>query len=211
MGLMRKIFGKPSEAQDQPAEAGPAAPDAASNNSHALPNLRVGRASDVGRVRSHNEDVLFTFESFLDGDAPLGPLGLFILADGMGGHQAGEVASSLAARIVASHISRDVYAPYLLNGERDPDQIPLADALRHAVEAANEAVHDRVPGSGTTLTCALVIDGRAYLAHVGDSRAYLYHNQTLKQITRDHSYVDKLVELGQLTFEAAAVHPQRNE
>ena len=71
-------------------------------------------------------------------------------------------------------------------------------------------MHDRVPGSGTTLTCALVIDGRAYLAHVGDSRAYLYHNQTLKQITRDHSYVDKLVELGQLTVEAAAVHPQRN-
>ena len=67
-----------------------------------------------------------------------------------------------------------------------------------------------MPGSGTTLTCALVIDSRAYLAHVGDSRAYLYYNQELKQITRDHSYVDKLVELGQISAEAAAVHPQRN-
>jgi protein phosphatase len=128
----------------------------------------------------------------------------------MGGHQAGEVASALAARIVASYLTQDIYIPYLRQAAHRSNQLPLADALQQAVEAANQAVHDQVPGSGTTLTCALVINSRAYLAHVGDSRAYLYYNQELKQITRDHSVVDKLVELGQISAEAAAVHPQRN-
>ena len=128
----------------------------------------------------------------------------------MGGHQAGEVASALAARTVASRLMQDVYLPYLQNAAHQADQLPLTDALLQAVEAANQAVHGEVPGSGTTLTCALVINAKAYLAHVGDSRAYLYYNQELKQVTRDHSYVDKLVELGQITLEAAAVHPQRN-
>ena len=105
---------------------------------------------------------------------------------------------------------QEVYIPYLRQSAHQADQLPLTEALQQAVEAANQAVHDQVPGSGTTLTCALVINTRAYLAHVGDSRAYLYYNQQLKQITRDHSYVDKLVELGQISAEAAAVHPQRN-
>jgi serine/threonine protein phosphatase PrpC len=120
------------------------------------------------------------------------------------------VASSMAVRIVASHLIHNVYTPYLLHHAHNADQMPLTDALQQAVEAANRAVHAEVPGSGTTLTCALIIDTRAYLAHVGDSRAYLYYNQELKQITRDHSYVDRLVELGQISAEDAAVHPQRN-
>jgi serine/threonine protein phosphatase PrpC len=172
--------------------------------------LRIGRSTNVGRVRSHNEDSSLTFESSQDSDESVATLGLFILADGMGGHQAGEVASSLAVRIVANSIIRDIYLPYLMNGAPSSDQTPLTDALQGAVETANMAVHNQVPGSGTTLTCALVIESRAYLAHVGDSRAYLYYNQQLKQVTHDHSYVDKLVEMGQLTVEAAAVHPQRN-
>jgi PPM family protein phosphatase len=174
------------------------------------PGFLVGRATDIGRVRAHNEDSSLTFESSYDGDETLAPFGLFILADGMGGHQAGEVASSLTVRIIANSIIRNIYLPYLMNGTPSADQMPLSDALHQAVEAANIAVHDQVPGSGTTLTCALVIQSRAYLAHVGDSRAYVYYNEQLTQVTHDHSYVDKLVEMGQLTAEAAAVHPQRN-
>jgi protein phosphatase len=206
MNLIRKMFATP-EAADPSTESGAQASGASAARSA---RLRVGHASDAGQVRSHNEDVLLAVESTFEGDEPLEPLGIFIIADGMGGHQAGEVASSLAARIVASSLMRDVYIPYVQSGAHQSDQIPLAEALQSAVEAANRAVHDQVPGSGTTLTCALVIDSRAYLAHVGDSRAYLYYNQQLKQVTKDHSYVDKLVELGQLTAEAAAVHPQRN-
>ena len=172
--------------------------------------LRSGHASDSGLVRTHNEDAVLTIESIFEGDDSQESVGLFIIADGMGGHQAGEVASAMAARVVASHLMHDVYMPYLLRDAHRADQVPLTDALRNAVEAANRAVHAEVPGSGTTLTCALLIDTRAYLAHVGDSRAYLYYNHELKQITRDHSYVDKLVELGQISAEAAAVHPQRN-
>jgi serine/threonine protein phosphatase PrpC len=216
MGLMRKLFRKSTVPDEQPATAEPAdrSEDQLVANSNRPPvqlrRLRFGQASDVGRLRSHNEDVSLAFSAANSGDAPLEPFGVFILADGMGGHQSGEIASSLAARIIANQILQDIYSPYLLNGNHESDQIPLAETLRTAIEAANMAVHDQVPGSGTTLTCALVLNTRAYLAHVGDSRAYLFHNQQLKQITRDHSYVDKLVELGQLSAEAAAVHPQRN-
>ncbi len=172
--------------------------------------LLVGHASHVGLVRTHNEDASLVLGSIFEGDDQVEDFGLFLVADGMGGHQAGEVASALAVRKVASHLTQDVYVPYLLQAAHQSDQTPLAEALQKAVEAANQAVHEQVPGSGTTLTCALVIGARAYVAHVGDSRAYLYYNQELKQITRDHSYVDKLVELGQISAEVAAVHPQRN-
>ena len=205
MSLLRRILGHPKEGADMPA----AETTRSAGQSHGR-RLLVGRASDVGLVRSHNEDASLIVESVMEGDQILETIGLFVVADGMGGHQAGEVASALAARIVASYLLQDIYIPYLRQATHQADQLPLTEALQQAVEAANQAVHDQVPGSGTTLTCALIIGARAYLAHVGDSRAYLYYNQELKQITRDHSYVDKLVELGQISAEAAAVHPQRN-
>jgi PPM family protein phosphatase len=205
MSLLRRIFGQAKDSVDMPvAETSP------SVNRPASRHLRVGHVSDVGLVRPHNEDVLLVVESVFEGDKVLETVGLFIVADGMGGHQAGEVASALAARTVARCLVQDVYLSYLQQASHQADQLPLTEALLKAVETANQAVHGEVPGSGTTLTCALVINTRAYLAHVGDSRAYLYYNQELKQVTRDHSYVDKLVELGQITVEAAAVHPQRN-
>lgn len=172
--------------------------------------LRNGQASDVGLVRPQNEDASLVLESILESDQTMETVGLFIVADGMGGHHAGEVASALAVRTVASGLIQDVFLPYFQQSAHQANQLSLTDALQKTVEAANQAVHTEVPGSGTTLTCALVMGSHAYLAHVGDSRAYLYYNQELKQITRDHSYVDKLVELGQITVEAAAVHPQRN-
>jgi protein phosphatase len=210
MNLIRKMFTSAGEADGLMSDADSDQPRATEAAPVMVPRLRTGRASHVGRVRSHNEDALLTIESQFDGDEPLAPFGIYIVADGMGGHLAGEVASSLAARVVASQLMRDVYTPHILQTVPTSDQVPLTTALETAVEAANKAVHAQAPGSGTTLTCALIIDARAYLAHVGDSRAYLYYNQHLKQVTRDHSYEDKLVELGQITVEAAAVHPQRN-
>jgi serine/threonine protein phosphatase PrpC len=172
--------------------------------------LNVGWATDVGAVRRHNEDTALVITAAHDGDNVLPAFGVFVLADGMGGHQAGEIASSLAARVVAHNIVRQFYLPTLVGQEYGTDQPTLNDVLVDAVRAANTAVADRVPGGGTTLTCALVLGPRAYIAHVGDSRAYVVTEEGLDQITHDHSLVDRLVELGQLTPDEAAIHPQKN-
>ena len=215
MGIVRRWFGRKEdkqidvEASSEMTQVGSELSSTPAPTARAR-HLRVGTASDVGQVRAHNEDVLLTFNSEHRGDAALDVFGLFILADGMGGHQAGEVASSLAARTVAREVIERVYLPYLVHGGPDDSQTPLAEALMKAVDEASKMVYHSVPGGGTTLTCALVFNDRAILAHVGDSRAYVYHEGALRQITKDHSYVDKLVELGQLTAEEAAAHPQKN-
>ncbi len=185
-------------------------PAGATQRLRAAHGLRVGRASNVGRVRDQNEDVLLTLELAQLGDSPAEVLGWFVLADGMGGHQSGELASSVAARVVTYQFLNKILRSFLLNEQRDASQPPLSEALSNAVLAANKAVHEQVPGGGTTLTCALVLGGRAYLAHVGDSRAYLFAGNRLRQITQDHSLVDRLVELGQITPGEAQHHPQRN-
>ena len=172
--------------------------------------IKVGWATDVGEVRRHNEDTALVITATHDGDAPLPVFGLFVLADGMGGHQAGEVASSLAARSVAHHVISQFYLPTLLGQERDAALPALNEVLVAAVQAAHSAVARQVPGGGTTLTCALTLGSRAYIAHVGDSRAYIVAEGRLEQITHDHSLADRLVEMGQLTREEAAFHPQKN-
>ncbi len=176
----------------------------------ARPRLNVGWLSDVGGVRRHNEDTALVIVADYAGDDALPSFGLFILADGMGGHQAGEVASSLAVRTMAYHIMRYLYLPALASHEYDAGQLALNEALVEATRAANVAVSRHVPGGGTTLTGAVVLGSRAYVAHVGDSRAYLVTEEGLEQITHDHSLVDRMVEMGQLTRDEAAVHPQKN-
>jgi len=172
--------------------------------------FEVGWATDPGKVRDHNEDSALVITAAQDGEDLRPPFGLFIVADGMGGHRAGEVASSLAIRATARHITQQCYLPSLVDGDRDAGQPALTEIITGAVHAANNAVSQRVPGGGTTLTCALVLGSQAYIAHVGDSRAYVLNEEGLHQITRDHSLVDRLVETGQLTRDEAAVHPQRN-
>lgn len=170
----------------------------------------LGWATDVGRMRDRNEDSVLVFTAAQDGDDIRPSFGLFVLTDGMGGHRSGEVASSLAARVTAHHIARRCYLPALVGEDRDADQPALTEVLIEAVRVANGAVSQRVPGGGTTLTCALVLNSQAYIAHVGDTRAYLLSDDGLEQITHDHSLVERLVQTGQLTREDAATHPQRN-
>jgi serine/threonine protein phosphatase PrpC len=145
-------------------------------------------ASDLGRQRQGNEDNFFV-------RAPL-----FVVADGMGGAQAGEVASEIAVR------SFDDELP---NGSR-------AEALVRVIEDANKRIHDRarsnesLHGMGTTTTAAYVDDDEVVIAHVGDSRAYLLRNGELIRLTKDHSLVGELVARGKLTEEQAEQHPQRS-
>lgn len=173
------------------------------------PRLEVGWATDVGRQRRHNEDTVLVVELEQAGYHSTLPTGLLILADGMGGHLAGEVASALAARTAAQHILQACLTLLPIR-EHSAGEPSLKEVLTEAFRRANEQVTEYVPGGGTTLLCALILGDQAYIANVGDSRAYLVSPTGCSQITRDHSLVDMMVELGQMTVEEAVHHPQRN-
>ena len=159
-----------------------------------MTSLRAGSATDVGRVRSNNEDNLLVADD----------QGLFAVADGMGGHAGGEVASLTAVEALRAAYSKE----------------RTADALADAVRAANRAVWDRagedmgLRGMGTTLTAVALVDedGEEVLAivNVGDSRAYLLRDGELDQLTDDHSLTEEMVRRGELTSEEAALHPQKH-
>ena len=193
----------PSNAAATPA----AAPTSAPETLHAAPPLRAGWQSDVGKVREHNEDALsaMTFE-FQQGEGRQS-IGLCAVADGMGGHEQGENASSVAARTVSDELLRQLIAPAVRG---DGNSIPLTDVMRAAVLTAHDEVRRQYPGAGTTLTVAVVLDEMLAIGHVGDSRAYLFHDDKLEQVTHDHSLVARLVEIGQSTPEQAASDPRRN-
>jgi protein phosphatase len=135
--------------------------------------------------------------------------GLFVVADGMGGHRAGEVASAISVRKVAQRVLRDSFLN-LFETRGNSDGPSLQELVREALKEANEAVVQRVPGGGTTVTAMVLLGKHVTFGHVGDSRAYAITEEETKAITRDHSLVERLKELGQLSDEEAAVHPQRN-
>jgi len=174
-------------------------------------DLRVGRLSDVGQVRQINEDSLLTMEVGMVHRSIGSPIGLYIVADGMGGHSAGDVASGLAIHALAQHA-----AETLLPAELDTQSGHFdVDAwLREAIALANKIVHEQrqLAGTnmGTTLVMAFIINGTVHLANVGDSRAYLINASGIRQLTVDHSLVQRLIETKQLTVEEARTHPQRN-
>jgi serine/threonine protein phosphatase PrpC len=136
-------------------------------------HIMHGQCSDVGLVRNNNEDAILSF--FATQVTAGGPahFGLFIVADGAGGHDDGEEAASTAVRVTAEQINRRIYLPLLDTAALGADSPPLLESLSEAVRAANRAVMQDVPGAGTTLTVALLMGDTVYLAHAGDSRAYL--------------------------------------
>jgi len=175
------------------------------------PTLVVGRASHIGKVRKRNEDAYFTLQATLSQNNETFPFGLFLVADGMGGHKGGELASALTAREVSGAILGEFYLPWLTSDVKDArPQHPINEVILEAANEANLAVHRVAPEAGTTLTCALIQGTNAYIVHVGDSRAYLIRQGWLEQITQDHSLLARLIELGQISPEEAASHPQRN-
>jgi protein phosphatase len=176
------------------------------------PVIRAFQRSNIGFVRTRNEDSSFIFTADTGGEEPLMPFGLYIVADGMGGHFAGHEASKSVSRLVAKQVMQRIYLPFLTDsGSTGPGE-PIQDVMLDAIQAANKTIHSPDPekDSGTTLTAALIFGRRLYIAHVGDSRAYLFTNNTLTLVTTDHSYVRRLQEAGQLTEEEAASHPHRN-
>jgi serine/threonine protein phosphatase PrpC len=163
----------------------------------------------VGKQRDHNEDSLFAFATSMGGETQTAPLGLFVVADGMGGHQFGEVASSTAIRTMADNLLKRFHS-YLVNPSEGMQE-PLQEMMRDAITEAQRTVTQAAPGSGTTLTAALVLGAQMTIGHVGDSRAYALHlDGRADVLTRDHSLVKRLQELGQISTEEAAAYPQRN-
>jgi protein phosphatase len=174
--------------------------------------LRVGRLTDIGQLRQLNEDSLLTLEAGYVHRSASRPLGLYVVADGAGGHAAGDVASGIVVRTLAQHVSKTLFSHPL--DEVVPGAIDVPDWLRQAAQLCNEAVHQQRNTShtdmGTTLVMAVVIAGEAFIAHVGDSRAYLINSESIRQITTDHSWVQRMVETGQITPEEARTHERRN-
>jgi len=170
----------------------------------------IGSGQSTGMQRDHNEDTLFTLSTVVaDGTRDLA-LGICIVADGMGGHRNGAIASGVAARVVASQLIKKVIAHFL-----DLQQEPFTDSLQEIMENAINDTHKAVlryaPGGGTTFTCALIIGEQVTLGHIGDSRAYFIHGDgRIQKITKDHSLVQRMVELEEITEIEAASHPQRN-
>lgn len=171
--------------------------------------LTYGIASDVGRLRTNNEDACFGMQwhSFTVDERP--NFGFFIVADGMGGHLDGERAAGIAVQTLAAELLQRVYTPLLSNFDASSSSTIL-DSLVSAAERANLAVVEHVPGGGTTLSAVAIVGNLAYLAHVGDSRAYLVHDEIIEQLTTDHTLVQRLIQMKELTPEQAAHYPQKN-
>jgi PPM family protein phosphatase len=170
-------------------------------------HLIFAQASDVGIARQINQDSALSFFATLSSVENRPDFGIFIIADGMGGHHDGERASAVAARTVMIELMRHVYTLMLLDA---PDRPPVTEALNDAIIRANTEVINQVPEGGTTLTAAVIVGDLAYIGHVGDSRAYLIHKGIPEQLTRDHSYVQRLYELGQLDQSEVENHLQKN-
>jgi len=161
--------------------------------------MKVAAKTDLGRIRNINEDRLLVDEQ----------LGLFVVADGMGGRAGGEVASALAVEAIAASMQE------YRTGLQPTAQ--TAEVLHAAIHAADEAVwttaktHRKWRGMGTTVVLALCQGDQLHIAHVGDSRAYLFHHEELRQLTEDHSVVAQLLKAGQITPRQARMHPLRHQ
>ena len=160
--------------------------------------LSVGARSDVGMIRSGNED-----NWFAEADDRRG---VFVVADGMGGHAAGEVASEMAVQIISRHL---LTVKSVLDSH-------AADALAQSLRDANRAIYDRMlaevdkQGMGTTASVLAMSDNQFLIGQIGDSRVYLLRDGALTQLTKDHSYVQEQVDAGLLTPEQARYHPYSN-
>ena len=168
--------------------------------------LRAVGMTDTGKVREHNEDAIAWDQE----------IGLFVLADGMGGYNAGEVASGIAAKTISS-IMREAFALQDIEGvDKSTGLRRVSILLRDAIARANKIIYQtsktqpQCEGMGTTV-CGLMFSGSQYgIAHIGDSRGYLLRDGEFRQLTHDHSWVQTLVDEGRITEEESLYHPHRS-
>lgn len=163
--------------------------------------MEIGVKTSKGRIRDINQDSYYI--------SPNNKYPLFIIADGMGGHKAGEIASKMAVDIISSILENELKTLYV-------DDNYIVNSIRNSIWRANIEIYKKslekneCSGMGTTLTLAWDINDKIYIGHVGDSRAYLLRNNILYQITEDHSLVEELIKNGSISREEAKNHPQKN-
>lgn len=173
-------------------------------------HVLVGLGQSAGLERKHNEDAVLVVISNSAGEITLPDFGLFAVADGMGGHRSGEIASAIATRSVAEHLTQDTFSGLLAIEGEHTNVSPVLDVVREAFLDANRQVVSLLPGGGTTMTAAVMLGEQLTIGHVGDSRAYVISDDKMKVLTRDHTFVERLRELGEVTLEEANNHPQRH-
>ena len=160
--------------------------------------MKVFSATDVGKIRSINQDYIFTSQD------PVGNLpNLFVVADGMGGHNAGDFASHYGVSVMVETVRKDTnFNPVKIirNG--------IAAANREVLKSSRE--DPAMAGMGTTMVAACVVGEYLYVANVGDSRLYLIDDENIKQVSQDHSLIAEMVRLGELAPEEARNHPDKN-
>lgn len=169
--------------------------------------------SDIGQVRETNEDSASAMALAQVSHQGGQPCGVFILADGMGGHEAGERASLAAVQVSSESLLREVISPLIDPANEMRHSVPINEAIERAFEEAHARVLQEVSGGATTLTIVLLMGRRIYVGHAGDCRLYLFHDRDLTLLTRDHSILNRLVELGQIdAHEVASLtdDPRRN-
>lgn len=164
--------------------------------------MKVFAKSDIGKAREMNQDAYYASQ-------PSETVGLYIVADGMGGYNGGEVASTLAVTTAKNYIENNF-------AQIEHTKEKIEELVKNAIEYANMVVYEKskevkmLEGMGTTIEVALVKDNRVYIGHVGDSRIYRIRKNFIRKLTTDHSYVEKLVKDGTITREEALHHPKKN-
>ena len=171
-------------------------------------DYHLGRRSHPGKKRDLNEDSLLSLNLSQLQQSLSQPVGLFVVADGMGGHAKGELASGLTVQSFLQKVSSEL--PSFIKFTQE-DYISW---LKQTIQVANQAVFDSRKKDdtdmGSTLVCALMVGNRAYLSHLGDSRVYHLRDKTIHQLSTDHSLVQQLVSIGEISPDEARLHPQRN-
>ena len=164
--------------------------------------MKVFAKTDIVKIRENNQDSFYIDEDDLK-------YKLYILADGMGGYAGGEIASSIAVNAVKTYIKNN-----LKKGEYSKEK--FKQVIKEAIEYANMMVNEKamedeqISEMGTTLDVSIIYEDRIFVGHVGDSRVYRIRNEIIRQLTNDHSYVEKLVRDGTITKEEAVNHPKKH-
>ena len=172
---------------------------------YSSPQINVGYGLSVGKQRTHNEDAFFTLTTMFSFNETQLPFGLYVVADGMGGHKNGEIASELAIRTIVGYILTEIYTP-MMSLNPQPSELSFKEIFHSGIEKANTEILKKSYGGGTTVTAVLIVGEQMTIAHVGDSRVYSVDKEgNLEALTRDHSLVRRLQELGQITPEEATI------